>query len=100
MGLVCTRLTDLIGFDTWFDSFAVQNTMWLSLVKKILVTINTDRVKCLVCGIYPSYVVGILKHAVEINFYVLCNDELTYSEYVEKAISSELCINCVSCEKE
>jgi hypothetical protein len=67
--------------------------MWLSLVKKILVTINRDRVKCLICGIYPSYVAGILKHGVEINFYVLCNDELRHSEYVEKAISSELCIN-------
>jgi hypothetical protein len=34
-------------------------------------TINSDRVKCLVCGIYPSYVAGILKHVVEINLYVL-----------------------------
>lgn len=25
---------------------------------------------------------GILKHVEEINFYVLCNDKLTYSEYI------------------
>ena len=36
----------------------------------------------------------------EINFYVLCNDELTYSECIEKATSSEQCTVCVSCEKD
>ena len=55
---------------------------------------------CAVIGLYPSYVAGILKHVVEINFYVLCNDELTYSEYIEKATSSEQCTICVSCEKD
>ena len=34
MGLVCRRLTDLIGVGSQFDSFTVQNTMWLSLVEK------------------------------------------------------------------
>ena len=91
MGLVCTRLTDIIGAGSWFDSFTVQNTMWLSFVKKILMTMNSDRVLCRVFGLYPSYVAGILKHMEEINFNVLCNDELTYSEYIEKAISSEQC---------
>jgi hypothetical protein len=70
--------------------------MWLSLVKKIILAINCERVICTVSGVYPSYVVGILKHVAEINFYALCNDELTYSEYTEKAISSELCIIYVS----
>jgi hypothetical protein len=93
MGLACTRLTDLIGVGSWFDSFTVQNTMWLSLVKKILTTINIERVMCAVFNLYPSYVAGILKH-VKINFYVLCN-ELKYSEYIEKAISSEPCTICV-----
>ena len=44
MGLVCTRLTDLIGVGSWFDSFTVQNRMWLSLVKKILESINSEGV--------------------------------------------------------
>ncbi len=77
MGLVCTRLDDLIGVGSWFDSFTVQNTMWLSLVEKILVTLNSEQVISAVFGIYPSYVAGILKHVVEINFYVLSNDYLT-----------------------
>jgi hypothetical protein len=100
MRLVCTRLTDLIGFGSWFDSFTAQNTMCLSLVKEILAAINSVRKKCGVYGLYPSHVAGILKHVVEIMFYVSCNDELTYSEYTEKAFSSEMCINCVSCGKE
>ena len=61
---------------------------------------NGDRVLCGVFGLYPSHVAGILKHVEEINFYVLCNDKLTYSEYTEKAISCEQCtISCFSCEK-
>ena len=58
--------------------------MWLSLVKKILESINSEGVRCGVIGLYPSYVAGILKHVGEINLYVLCNDQLTYSEYTEK----------------
>ena len=53
-----------------------------------------------VFGLYPSYVAGILKHAVEINFYVLSNEYLTYADYSEKVTSSERCINSVSCEKD
>ena len=82
MGLMCTRQTDIIGAGSWFDSFTVQNTIWLSLVKKILVTMNSDRVLCGVFGLYPSYLAGILKHVEEINFYVLCNEKLTYSVYI------------------
>ena len=99
MGLVCSILTD-IGAGSWFDAFTVQNTMWLSLVKNIVVSMNSDRVLCGVFGLYPSYVAGILKHVEEINFYVLCNYKLTNAEYIEKAISSEqFTISYVSCEK-
>ena len=95
MGLVCTRLNDLIGVGSWFDSFTVQNTKWLSL----FVTLNSERVIWAVFGLYPSYVAGILKN-VEINFYVLSNDYLTYADYIEKVTSSEQCIISVSCEKD
>jgi hypothetical protein len=81
MGLVCTRLNDIIGVGSWFDSFKVQNTMWLSLVKKILVTLNREQAISAVFGLYPSYVAGILKHVIEINFYTLSNECLTYAHY-------------------
>ena len=34
MGHVFTRLNELIGVGSWFDSLTVQNTMWLSVVEK------------------------------------------------------------------
>ena len=68
IGLECRRLNELIGVGSWFDSFTLQNTMWLSLVKKILVAINSEQVTCAVTGLYPSYLPGILKHVEEINF--------------------------------
>ena len=74
MGLVCTRLNELIATGSWFDPFTVKNTMWLSVVEKILVTLNSEQVTSAVVGLYPSYVAGILKYVVEINFYVLSND--------------------------
>jgi hypothetical protein len=62
MGLVFTRLTDLIGVSSWLKTSTVQNTMWLSLVKKILLIMNRDRVMCGVNELYPSYLAGILKY--------------------------------------
>jgi hypothetical protein len=44
MGLVYTRLTDLIGVGSGFDSFTLQNTAWFSLVKKILASVNSEQV--------------------------------------------------------
>ena len=84
MGLVCTRLNELIGAGSWSDSFTVKNTMWLSVVEKIPVTLNSEQVISAVVGLYPSYAAGILKHVVEINFYVLSNDYLRYLDYIEK----------------
>ena len=66
----------------------------------ILLTMKSDRGLCGFFGLYLSYVAGVLKHVEEITFYVLWNDELTYSEYIQKAISSEQCtISCVLFEK-
>jgi hypothetical protein len=55
-------------------------------VKIIVLAMNSDKVLCGVYGLYNGYVTGILKHVEEINSYVLSNDTLTYSEYIEKDI--------------
>jgi hypothetical protein len=58
-----------------------------------------EQVLCGVFALYPSFVAGI-HHAEEIHFYVLCNDKLKYSDYIEKAISGQRCnISCISYEK-
>ena len=99
MGHVCTRLNELIGVDSWFDSFSVQNTKWLPVVEKILMNLKSERVICAVVGLYPAYVAGIMKHVVEIKFYVHSNDYLRNLDYIEKVASSEQCIVNVMCEK-
>jgi len=38
-------------------------------------------------GLYPSYAAGILNPVNEINFYVLCSDNINYAEYNEKYIA-------------
>ena len=38
---------------------------------------------CDAFGLYPSFVAGVLKHTVEINFYVPCNYRLKYSDYIQ-----------------
>ena len=101
MDHVCTRLNELIGVGSWFDSFTVQNTMWLPVVEKILMNLNSERTACVCVGLYPAYVAGILKQAVEINFYVLSNDYLTYENYIENVASSEQwCIVSAMFEKD
>ena len=100
MGHICTRLNELIGVGSWFDSFTVQNTMWLPVVEKLLMNFNSERTIAAVVGLYPAYVAGILKPAVQLNFCVLSNDYLTYENYIEKVASSEQCIVSVMCEKD
>ena len=61
MGLVCKKMNDIIGAGTWFNSFTVQNTKWLWLVRIIVAAMNSDRVLCCVFGLYPGSAAGILK---------------------------------------
>jgi hypothetical protein len=98
--LVCERLTDIIGAGSWFVSFTVKNTTWLSAVRKIITAMNSDSVLCEAFGLYPSYVAGILYVVEEIHFYVLCNDTIICAEYPEQEVSNEECtISSVSCDK-
>jgi hypothetical protein len=54
MGVVCTRLNYIIGTGPCFFSFAVQNAMFLSLVGKIVTTMDNDVVFCGAFGLYPA----------------------------------------------
>jgi hypothetical protein len=42
----------------------------------------------------PSFVAGIINSVKEINFYVLCNENLKYVDYIEKCISCKKCTIC------
>jgi len=38
---------------------------------------------------YPSFVAGFLNSARRIHFFVLCNDEINYKNYIEKCIGDK-----------
>jgi hypothetical protein len=100
MGLLFERLRDIIGIGSWFDTFTVKNTKWLSLVRKIITLINSDSVLFGFFDFYRSYVAGILRVVEEIHFYVLCNDTIICAVYLEQALYTVVCtISSVSCDK-
>jgi hypothetical protein len=80
-------LNELVGAGIWYI-FKIRNTTRLWLVNNIVSVMKSDKVLCGVAGMCPGFVVGILNQVNEISFYVLCNETLKYSEYIEKCISS------------
>ena len=52
-----------------------------------VLAVNSDEVLCAVVGMYSDVVSGILNQVEEINFHVLSNGQLKYSDYIEKCIS-------------
>jgi hypothetical protein len=42
IGRLCEDLNNIIGEGIWYDTFCPQNTKWLSLVKNIVTSINSD----------------------------------------------------------
>jgi hypothetical protein len=95
MGRLCEELNHILVAGIWHDKFAIQNTNWLWLMNDDVADMNSDKLLCgvfwmypsykLLCGVfgmYPSFVAGILNSGGEINFCVLCNEKLKYSDYI------------------
>jgi hypothetical protein len=51
------------------------------------VAVNSDKVLYGVVGMYPGFVSGILNQVEEVNFFVLSNVQLKYSDYIQKCVS-------------
>lgn len=43
---------------------------------------NKNNIICDSFGMYPSFVAGVLNSVEEIHFYVLCNEQLHYVDYI------------------
>src|SRR5215469_7097578 len=91
VGAVCEKLNSKMC-GVFHDTFQVKNTKWLWLVTDIVAAKNTDNMRSGVFGTYPSYVAGILNSVTNISFYVLCNEEQNYLEYITKCIAGKECI--------
>lgn len=55
---------------------------------------NTNNMLCGSFGIYPCFVAGIVHSMEKIHFYVLCNEQINYADYIEKCIAGKDC--CIS----
>jgi hypothetical protein len=84
MGWLCKELDHTVGASIWYDTFRVQNKKWLWFLINAVTAMNNDKVLCGVFGLYPCFVAGTLSEVQEINFYVLSNKQLKYSDYIEK----------------
>ena len=83
MGRLCIDLDYTVRAGIWYDTFSIENTKCLWFENNIVAAMNSDKVLCGVFGMHPSFVAGILGKAEEINFYVLCNNKLKYSDYMK-----------------
>jgi hypothetical protein len=91
IGGLCEDLINIIGHGIWYDTFKIQNKKWFWFVANILLTLNSDNALCGTFGLYPAYAAGILNSVDQIDFYVLCNKPIKYSEIIEKSIAGTEC---------
>ena len=62
----------------------------------MVTALNNVKTLCGYFGIYPSFVAGILNSARRIDFFLLCNENLYYENYIEKCIGDKECSVCYS----
>ena len=86
---LCEDLYEIVGHGIYYDRFEIQNTKWLRFVSNMVTTINNDKTLSGCFGMYPRFLAGILNSTRRIHFFVLCNEELNYENYIEKCISDK-----------
>ena len=91
IGQLCEDLNKIVGRGMCYDRFDIQNTKWLWFVSNMITALNNNKILCGCFGIYPSFVAGTLNTAKRIHFFVLCNEELNYEDYIENCISDKEC---------
>ena len=94
IGQLCEDLNKIVGQGIYYDRFEIQNTNWLWFVSNIFTAMNNDETLCGYFGMYPSFVAGILSSSRRSHFFVLCNEELNFENYIEKCIGDRECSVC------
>jgi len=88
---LCENLNKIAGRGTYYDRFEIQNTKWLRFVSNVITALNNNKILCGCFRMYPSFVARILSTAKRIHFFVFCNEELNYEDYIEKCIGDKEC---------
>jgi len=91
IGQFCDDLNEIVRQGICYDIFEIQNTKELWLVSNKVIAMNNDKTLCGCFGMYPRFVAVILNSARPINFFVLCNEELKYENYIEKCTGDKEC---------
>jgi len=94
IGQLCEDLIEIVGQGIYYDRFEIQNTKWLWFINDMVTAMNDDKTLCGCFGMYPSFVAGILNSARRIHFFVRCNEELNYENYIERGIGDKECSVC------
>jgi hypothetical protein len=81
IGELCEDLNNILGHGIWYNTYPVQNSMWLCFVQDIVTKLSSANALCSSFGLYPSYVAGILNCVKQIDFYVLCNKHIKYARH-------------------
>jgi len=92
IGHLCEELNNMVGNAVWNDTFNIRNTKWLWLVNDIVAAMNSDVILCGSFELYPCFVAVILNSMKYINFYVVCNKNVNYADYIKQCISNHECI--------
>jgi len=88
------NLNEIVRQGIYYDRFEIQNTKWLWFVSNMVTAMDNDKILCGCFGKYPTFVAGILNSARRMHFFVLCNEELNYENYIEKCIGDKDCNVC------
>jgi hypothetical protein len=57
---LCDTLSEEIGCGVWYETFTTENTDWQWLIEKLLRALHTDNYACILAGLYPAYIAGVL----------------------------------------
>jgi len=96
IGSLCEDLNNIVGQDFWYDTFNIKNSKWLWLVNNIDASMKKQNILLGSCGLYPSFVAGILISVEKIHFYVVCDEPLHYADNIENELQVKAVVFLIS----
>ena len=95
MRFLYTIPTDIIGAGSWWDSFTLQNTMSLSFLKNVLVTMKCDRLFLDSLYYIQTMSLAYWNMFKKLNYMFF----LMSSEIIQNLLKKRFRMNSVSCEE-
>jgi hypothetical protein len=84
-------LNQLVGEGISNDTFTILNRKLLWLVNDNVLAVKSEKVRRGVVRMYSGVVSGIFNQVKKINFCVHSDEQMKYSDYIEKSVSGRQC---------